>query len=182
MTTRHPRARSKFSVLTLVQDHYHTMRDYDTQRVRVSDYLAYLGLPLLAVLVGWWSEARANNVPEVLAAAAILTGLIFSAFSQGFDFSSKTAEKIHFANGRIASALADQLRANVSYAVLLGIVLTALLGVAALFTELDKPLAMAPTLVIIFLGTQMLMTIFMVLKRIRAIYVAFDNAKPERIP
>ncbi len=158
------------------------MRDYDTQRVMVSDYLVYLGLPLVAVGIGWWTGARANNVPEVLAAVAILTGLIFSAFSQGFDFRSKADEKLHSGNGHAAGELTNQLRANVSYAVLLGIVLTAFLGVAAMFGNTSKPLPMAPTMVMIFLGSQMLLTLFMVLKRIRAIYLAFNNAQPERIP
>jgi cytochrome bd-type quinol oxidase subunit 2 len=148
----------------------------------VSDYLVYVGVPAIAVGIGWWTGARANNVPEVLAAAAILTGLIFGAFSQGFDFSSKAAEKINSGNGHAAADLTDHLRANVSYTVLLGIVLTTLLGAAAMFGNTDKPLPVAPTLVIIFLSSQMLLTLFMILKRIRAIYMAFDNAQPERIP
>ncbi len=175
-------ARSKFSVIALVRDHYGTLRNYDTQRVMVSDYMVYVGVPLVAVGVGWWTGARANNVPEVLAAVAILTGLIFSAFSQGFDFSSKATEKLHSAHGRTAATLTHQLRANVSYAVLLGIVLTALLGIAAMFADTSNPLPRAVTAVLIFLGSQMLLTLFMILKRIRAIYVAFENAQPERIP
>lgn len=47
-------------------------------------------------------------------------------------------------NGRAAAELADQLRANVSYAVLLGVVLTALLGIAAMFGDTSRPLPVLP--------------------------------------
>lgn len=181
MTTRRPRGRSKYSLIALVRDHYDTLRDYDTQQIMLSDYLVCLGIPTVAAGVGWWTGARANHVPEVLAAVAILTGLIFSAFSQGFDLRGATS-KMNSDAARPTIHLIDQLRANVSYAVLLGIILTAILGCAAMFGDTDKPLPMAPSLVVIFLGTQMLLTIFMVLKRVRAVYVAFESSQTERIP
>lgn len=69
------------------------MRNHDTQQVMMGDYLVYVGMPLIAVGICWWTGARANHVPQVLAAVAILTGLVFSAFSQGLAFRSKVDDK-----------------------------------------------------------------------------------------
>lgn len=182
MTSRRPRTRSKFSPLALVWEHYATLRDYETGRVGLTDYLVYLGIPLLGVSIGWWTGAQANNVPEVLAASAIFTGLIFNVFVLLFDLTSKADSGTHSAHGQTAVDLVEQLRANVSYAVLVGIMLTGLLGIAAMFGDISRPLPPIPTLIVIFLGTQMLLTVFMILKRIRAIYVGFGKTQPERAP
>jgi hypothetical protein len=139
-------------------------------------------MPLAAAAVAWLRGVHAAHVPDVLAAAAILTGLIFNVFVLLFDLSDRAAEKADAAHIGVLNRLADELRANVSYAVMLGLVLTAVLGYLAMFTDTDKPVNSVVTAVIIFLGLQMFLTISMILKRIRAMYRAFSTIGPERMP
>lgn len=176
------RHHSKFSVWALVLDHYGTLRDARTGRRRVLDHVVYLGLPTAVAVAAGLGGAQASNIPEVLAAAAILTGLIFNVFVGLFDLTTRAADKAGAGNAATLIALADELRANVSYAVLLGLTLTAVLGYVAMFTDTDKPLDTTVTGIIIFLALQMLLTIFMILKRIRSLYLGFQTVRPERIP
>ncbi|WP_328442876.1 hypothetical protein [Amycolatopsis sp. NBC_00438] len=177
-----PRARGKFSSFALVSDHYRTLRDAETGRPRIRDYLTFVGLPLLLAALAWVRGAHAGHIPEVLAAVAILTGLIFNVFVLLFDLTMRAADKTDPAHQATLNQLTDELRANISYAVLLGLVLTAAFGGLAMFTDTSQPLPTSVTAVIVFLGVQMLLTVSMVLKRIRALYRAFRVVSPERIP
>jgi hypothetical protein len=140
------------------------------------------GLPLALAAFGWWRGARAQHIPEVLAAAAILTGLIFNVFVLLFDLTMRVEDKTDPAYRHRLNRLTDELRANISYAVLMGLVLTAILVGLAMFTDTSQPLALPVTAVGVFLSTQMLLTISMILKRIRALYRAFRVTGAEKVP
>ncbi|MBE1465421.1 hypothetical protein H4W33_004433 [Kibdelosporangium phytohabitans] len=88
-----PKRRGKFSSLTLVTDHYDTFRDAATGRRRLLDFVAYIGFPLTLSATTWACNARAGNIPELLAAAAILTGLIFNVFVLLFDLTMRATDK-----------------------------------------------------------------------------------------
>ncbi len=182
MTRDRPKARSKFSSWELIVDHYSTLRDANTGRIRLTDHLIYLGVPLALALLIWWRDIQAGHIPEVLAAAAILTGLIFNVFVLLFDLTARAADKQNLANKELVNKLAGEVRANVSYAVMLGLVLTAVLGGIAMFTDTSKPLPSAATAIIVFIGAQMFLTISMILKRIRSLYRAFRQTDTENIP
>ncbi len=174
--------RSKFSALALVQDHYDTLRNYQTGRPSPADYVVYLGTPALAAVASWSLDGRARNIPDVLTAVAVLTGLIFSVFVLIFDLTARAADTLEAESRELINRLADELRANVSYAVLVGIALTVVLGDIALFMDTDKPLGRIPTVLIVFGSVHLLLTIFMVLKRVRAMFRGFRLRQPERVP
>lgn len=174
--------RSKFSAVGLVQDHYETLRNYQTNRAKPGDYLVYLGIPTLVAVTSWFLGGQARNIPEVLAAVAILTGLIFNVFVLIFDLTARTADSLAGASRTLVSRLVDELRANVSYAVLVGLVLTVTLGGIAMFANTTDPLGRPATAAIVFAGTHMLLTVFMILKRVRATFRAFHQHATERIP
>lgn len=173
---------SKFSSFALVSDHYDTLRDAASGRVRVRDYLTFVGVPLALVLLVWLRGAHAGHVPEVLAAVAILTGLVFNVFVLLFDLTMRVEDKTDEAQKAALTKLTEELRANISYAVLLGLVLTAAFGGLAMFTDTSHALPTGITAAIVFVAVQMLLTISMILKRIRALYRAFRVSGPERIP
>ncbi|MEU0548409.1 hypothetical protein [Micromonospora sp. NPDC005979] len=173
---------SKFSALVLVQDHYNTLRNYSTKRSRPADYLIYLGLPALLAGLVWYLDGRARNVPDVLAAVAILTGLIFNVFVLIFDLTARAADTLPLGVREFVDQLADELRANVSYAVLVGILLTGLLGGLVMFTDVDKPLNRLATMMVVFACAHLLLTIFMILKRVRAMFRSFRLRREEPIP
>lgn len=57
-----------------------------------------------------------------------------------------------------------------SYAVLVGIVLTAILGTFVMFGSDGQPLPLTATMLVVFAASQMLLTIAMIVKRVRALY------------
>ncbi|UQS24043.1 hypothetical protein L1857_15000 [Amycolatopsis thermalba] len=142
----------------------------------------FLGVPVGLAAVVWIQGSQASHVPEVLAAVAILTGLIFNVFVLLFDLTMRATDKTDPAYQNLMNRLTDELRANISYAVLLGLVLTALLGWLALFTDTSQPLPTPISAVLVAIAVQMLLTISMILKRVRALYRAFRRVGPERIP
>jgi hypothetical protein len=75
-----------------------------------------------------------------------------------------------------------ELRANVSYAVLLGLVVSLLLGGIAMFMDTTRPLNRPVTTFLAFLGVHLLLTIFMVLKRTRAMFFALTSPEREKLP
>ncbi|MGH3628085.1 MAG: hypothetical protein ACRDRL_11690 [Sciscionella sp.] len=166
------RARSgKFSVLGLIEDHYNTLRHFGSGRRSPIDHLMLLGLPALAAVTSWSLGGRVRNVPEVLAATAILTGLIFTVFVLVFDLATRAAMTATEERRGLALQLADELRANVSYAVLMGLLLSALLGGLAMFTDAAKPLPRLLSAVIVYGGLHLLLSVFMILKRVRSMFV-----------
>jgi hypothetical protein len=176
--------RSKFSAWALVEDHYDTLRNYQTGRRRLADYVTYLGLPGAIAVAGWLLHGRARNIPDVLAAIAILTGLIFGVFVLVFDLTARAADALSDEDRGLALRLADELRANVSYAraARSGLEHAALLGGIAMFADTSKPLSRTVSAVITFFGLHLLLTIFMILKRTRAMFGALVRGGPERLP
>src|SRR5262245_61005395 len=165
--------RSKFSPLALVQEHYDTLRNYQTGRASAVDFVVLLGVPGGAAGASAALGGQARNIPEVLTAVAILTGLIFNVFVLIFDLTARAVDRLSGESRDLVRALGDELRANVSYAVLVGLTLTVILGGIAMFTDTASPLGRFVTAVVVFAGVHLLLTIFMVLKRVRAMFLAF---------
>ncbi|GAA4737507.1 hypothetical protein [Actinomycetospora chibensis] len=180
----HPRRRSssKFWPFAIAADHYRTFKDHGTGRWSVSDFVTYLGIPLAAVGVAAWFDARAQGLPQVLTAVSILTGLSFSLFTLVFTLSARAVDADDHGMQSLLLDLADQVRANVSYGALVGITLTALLGALVMFTDTTKPAGSVTTWLIIFLGVQMLLTIFMVIRRVRSLNDGLRANRRDRVP
>ena len=172
---------SKFSVAPLVRDHYRTLRNYQTGRTSITDLLSYLGIPTASAAASWGVGLHAENVDDVLTAIAIFTGLIFNVFVLIFDLTARAVDTCDPLRRREVEALADQLRANVSYAVLLGLLLSAVLGAAVMVTT-SKQLPVPMTAFIVFGSIQLLLTISMILKRVRSMFIALHLARREEIP
>lgn len=166
------RARSgKFSVFGLIEDHYNTLRHFGSGRRSPVDHLVFLGLLALAAAASWLLDGRVRNVPEILAATAILTGLVFAVFVLVFDLAARATTTAVDEKRGLALQLADELRANVSYAVLVGLLLSALLGGLAMFTDAARPLPRLLSAFLVYGGVHLLLSIFMILKRVRSMFV-----------
>ncbi|WP_041760122.1 hypothetical protein [Pseudonocardia dioxanivorans] len=167
-------------MVDLVVDHYATMRNHDTKRFGM-DLAVFLLVPAVVGGFTFVVGAQVRHLPEVLAATAIFTGLIFGVFVLMFDMTMRATDKSDPARGAMVIRLAAELRANISYAVLLGILLSGVLGGFVMFTDGDR---VPPSIsaLIVFGSLQLLLTIFMVLKRVRALYLAYPAAQRDRIP
>jgi hypothetical protein len=179
------KSRTKFSIISILADHYGTFKNYESNTINPVDYIVYVGLPLASAILLVIFKIRAQNAPDVLAAVAILTGLIFNAVLLISDLSARASEtKGARERDAITKQLAEELRANISYAVLLGLTLSALLGAISMFTDTSKSLNVWLTGAVVLLGLQLLLTILMILKRIRSLFRGFylDNEESERMP
>lgn len=174
--------RSKFSALALASDHYNTLRNFQSGRYSAADLAVHVGLPAALAVLAWLLGATARNIPDVLSAVAIFTGLIFNVFVLIFDLTARATDKLPAESRALVDRLADELRANVSYAVLVGIVFTAFLGGVTMFIDTDEPLGVAVTAFMIFVGVHMLLTVLMILKRVRAMFRSFRLRQSEIIP
>lgn len=181
MTQKRTR-RSKFSALALASDHYNTLKNFQSGRYSPADIAIQVGFPAALAVLSWLLGATARNIPDVLSAVAILTGLIFNVFVLIFDLTARATDNLPDDSRQLVDRLADELRANVSYAVLVGIVFTAILGGVTMFVDTDKPLGVVMTAFVIFVGVHMLLTVFMILKRVRAMFRSFRLRQAEIIP
>lgn len=176
-----PGTSSKFSPLDLIFDHYATLRNADTNRTSFVDLAVFLGVPVAVAVLPIALDAPAQNIAELLSASAIFTGLIFGVFVLMFDMTMRASDHSDPARRGPVLKLAGELRANISYAVLLGISLTGLLGGFVTFSDAEK-LPLPFTAVVVFGFLQLLFTVFMVLKRVRLLYLAYPAAQPDRVP
>lgn len=172
----------KFSAVALLKDHYLTFRNYQSGKFSPGDFIVYFGIPLAVAVFTFCIGGRARNIPEVLAAVAIFTGLIFNVFVLIFDLTARATDNLPDESRALVDRLADELRANVSYAVLVGIIFTALLGSISMFSDTSRPLGPIATALVVLAGTHMLLTIFMILKRVRAMFRSFRLRRAEIIP
>lgn len=177
--------KSKFSVLTLISDHYRTLYRYSpdaTGKLSLFEFFTFLGIPAFAALLVWWTKTSIQHVPEILGAVAILTGLTFNVFVLLFDLTMRAWDKsTGVITGPSAALLADELRANISYAVLLGLTLSAVLGGLAMFTDTAR-VGLPWSCLSVFLGAQLIMTLGMCLKRVRAMFRVLGKGDGEQIP
>jgi hypothetical protein len=173
----------KFSVASLVIDHYQTFCVYPGKRIKKSDYAIYVGLPLVVAVLIIIFKLRANNIPNILAAIAILTGLIFNAVLLLSDLSTRAIEAARGGpRGEDILRLAKELRSNISYAVLIGLLLSALLGGISMFSNVSKPVPYGITAIICAVGVQLLLTVGMILKRLRSLFGSFELDYEEQLP
>ena len=177
---RRPGTSSKFSVVDIVVDHYTTLKNLDTGKYAAADLIVFVGLPSAAAAATIYFGAPVRHMPEVLAATAVFTGLIFGAYVLMYDMTMRATDHTDPVRGTKVLQLAAELRANISYAVLVGISLTGLLGGFVMFTDGDLPVVASA--VFVFGAIQLLLTIFMVLRRVRALYRAYPAAQVDRIP
>lgn len=166
---------SKWSVRPLVINHLRTLVDQRTDKYRATDYLTFYGFPFLLGLVSYFTDFRLKGVEGLLSGVSVFTALLFGLLVHVFMLGLRVTDDPRVPKGGRTSKLVDQLVSNVAYAVLAGIMATAVLMVAVSTTEKDRPLSVAISAVVVALLVHLLLTIFMALKRTQAAYIAFRS-------
>lgn len=166
---------TKWSVRPLVTNHLRTLVDQRTDKYRVSDYLTFYGLPLAFGAASYFTEFRLRGVEGLLSGVSVFTALLFGLLVHVFTLGLRITDDPRVQNGSRTSKLVDQLVSNVAYAVLAGILATAVLMVAVSTTEKDRPLGVPISALVVALLLHLLLTIFMALKRTQAAYTAFRS-------
>lgn len=167
---------SKFSVMPLIGDHLGTLQDDRTRTWRWQDWAVLYGLPLAAAVPMAVYGVELQGIGEVVGGLSILAGFLFGLVIFVFQLRLQVTHDPRVApQGRLPRLL-DQLFANVSYAVLVGLV-TAAAAIAASATRSVNPATgdlMAVnrwwSAALVYLFAHLLLLLAMALRRTRAAY------------
>jgi hypothetical protein len=160
----------KWSVAGVVRDHARTLRDDRTRRYRVRDFLEFYGIPVGIGAAAYFTNFKLDGIEATIGGMAIFTALLFGLLVQVFTLRIRVADSTSLRADIDLGRLIDQLEANVSYTVLVGIALTATLVVIAAVAGTDDPAPVGPTAAVAALFSHFLLSSFMVLKRLRSAY------------
>ncbi len=159
---------SKWAVTDVVSDHYATFVDGNTGRPYLPDYAGMIGLPLALGVVLSVTGVTLSGVGELLSGVGVFTGGLFAMLLQLFGLAQRLADDTRLAGQRQLGRLIDELEANVSYSVLVGLVALGILMVAAATQGDDMSRAFSGATGAVLL--HLVLTTFMALKRTREVY------------
>ncbi|MER7174173.1 hypothetical protein [Streptomyces mesophilus] len=157
-------------LVPIVKDHFNTLRSHSTNRVLWGEVAFFYGLPMVVgvggAILGW----RVGGVGNILAAFAILAGLLFNLLVLLFDVAAKAAQGaggVGLQNVRLK--LAKHLQANVTYALLVALVSASILGVAS-GMGLERINRWASGVLLVLLA-HFTLTLLMIMRRIRSAFL-----------
>lgn len=161
---------SKWSVTDVVKDHYATFVDAGTGRPMVTDYLGMVAAPIAAGVLLAWRGVELRSLGDLLAGVGIFVAALFAAQMQTFALAQRLTDDPRLAGQRRLAQVLDELEANLSYAVLVGLAgLVVLMSAAALHDE-EHAASRWWTLAVAAILGHLLLTTFMALKRTRYVY------------
>jgi hypothetical protein len=129
-----------------------------------ADFVTFFVLPVAVGVALWLAGVRAPKPDPVLSAIAILTGLLFALIVMVFDQVKKEAAHPSPAAGNDPLEDSWQLLANVSWAILVSVLLLGSMYTTVLFTDGDLPPWLTGVVTALFL--HLMLTLLMVLKRV----------------
>ncbi|WP_328333009.1 hypothetical protein OHA70_15455 [Kribbella sp. NBC_00382] len=167
---------SKLTPTPLVTEHYRTLRDVRTGKLRRRDFATFLGLPVGLGVVSWLLGLRMPSVGDLVQGVAILTGLLFALVIFVFQLRIQVGSNLDQVRRDHVLLLIDELFSNVLYAVAAGLVATVVVVTAGMWAKPNaqgdaQPLDRWWTAVVVISCLHLLLTIAMCLKRTRAAYV-----------
>ena len=162
----------KIDVTRIVVAQIRTMKDNSTQKYSVPDLTLFYGLPVLlgaaGSYYGWKFNADVLNA--LLAAFSIFAGLLLNLLILVYTFSSQAEHPAALEQNRMA--LIKELHDNTAYSILVSIVLVVVTMITVAYLKMhEKPPETAFTGrwvsgAVIFLTTNFVLTLLMILKRI----------------
>jgi hypothetical protein len=160
----------KWSLTDVLRDHILTLRDERTQKLRVIDFIGFYGVPALGAGVAFLLNFQLKALEAAIGGMAIFTALLFGLLVQVFTLRIRVADSSSLRADIRLGRLIDQLEANVSYAVLVGITLTAVLVVTAGVEGVQDAASPVASAVAGGVFLHFLLSVAMVLKRLRSAY------------
>jgi hypothetical protein len=169
----------KINVSRIVVAQIRTLRNNATQAYSVSDLVLFFAFPILlagaGAYYGWKFNGEVLNA--LLAAFSIFAGLLLNLLILVYTLSSQTEHPPALAKARMN--LVKELHDNIAYSILVSIVIVVVSIVAVAHLNMhEKPgepafTAQWVTGLIIFLTTNFVLTLLMILKRI---YIMLNQA------
>ncbi|MDG4861146.1 hypothetical protein P8605_23725 [Streptomyces sp. T-3] len=157
-------------LIPIIKDHFNTLRSHSTNKVLWGEVVFFYGLPVAVGVGGSILGWEIGGVGNILAAFAILAGLLFNLLVLLFDVAAKAAQGVGGVSlQNVRLKLAKHLQANVTYALLVALVSASILGVAS-GMGLDKINRWASGILLILLA-HFTLTLLMIMRRIRSAFL-----------
>ncbi|MCX5267533.1 hypothetical protein [Streptomyces sp. NBC_00199] len=156
-------------LIPIVKDHFQTLRSHADNRILWGEIAFFVGAPILLGGAGIYLDWKLRGVDNILAAFAILAGLLFNLLVLLFDVATKAVSAGGSNAQNVRLKLAKHLQANVTYALLVALLAAGILGVASGMgmEKVNRWL----TGVLIVLLAHFTLTLLMVMRRIRAAFL-----------
>jgi uncharacterized membrane protein YhaH (DUF805 family) len=159
----------KWGIGDIAAAHFATYIDARTRRKRNSDYLAFIGFPLaLGICSGFlrnFGRFELHDVSKLVGGVGIFTGLLFGLLTNVFTLSLKLQRDEDLGDHEVAENI-KELFANVSWAVIVGLALVALLVACSSMTNPNDPIPWPWAAVLVTLFSHLILTVLMSLKRL----------------
>lgn len=157
-------------LIPIVKDHFNTLRSHSTNKIMWGEVVFFYGTPIALGGAGMALNWQIGGVDNILAAFAILTGLLFNLLVLLFDVAAKAAQGIEGTSPRnVRLKLAKHLQANVTYSLLVALIATSILGVSA-GMDIDKVNRWVSGALLILLANFTL-NLLMIMRRIRSAFL-----------
>lgn len=162
----------KINVLSIIARHVDTLRDYSTGDRSWPDLGLFFGLPLILAGLGFylrWGLAM-DALNALLAAFAIFAGLLLNLLILVYTFSSDTPHPTALA--KVRSTVIRELHDNIAYSVFISLIVVVLCLVAVARLDMSETHSVAVhtgrylTAAFMYLTTNFVLTLLMILKRI----------------
>ncbi|MFJ9373804.1 hypothetical protein [Streptomyces sp. NPDC101455] len=160
----------KWSVAKIAGAHFRTYWDASKDRPMASDYLTFIGVPLLlAVFAGAMTHLghfHLRDVSKLIGGMGVFTGLLFGLLTNVFTLSLRVRRDEGLDPEHEVVKQVRELFFNISWAVVVGCALITMLVVAAATHSTTSTLGSIWTGLLSFLILHLMLTILMALKRL----------------
>jgi energy-coupling factor transporter transmembrane protein EcfT len=159
----------KINIWQIVRSHLKTLRNHNTGKLGIDDYITFFILPFLgsSLLLFFSIKLNESAISIIITTLSILVGLLFNVIVIIFDIIKRDNTK------KVKNEILHQLLTNISY----GILISILIIVLTLITYFSNCYVnLISTWFVYFLLGNFFMTILMILKRM---YLLFLNELDE---
>ena len=165
---------SKIDVLPIVARHFETLRDHASGKRSAADLFIFFGVPLLASGAAFYYRITLTSdaLNAVLASFSIFAGLLLNLLLLVYARAGEDVKSDMFAAN--IKRFVRQLSENIEFAVLVSVfvVIFSLIATATLKRgpgpDVIPHASLTITVILVFLTTNFLLTLLMVLKRMQA--------------
>ncbi|MBW4716209.1 hypothetical protein [Saccharothrix obliqua] len=159
---------AKWSAARILRDHWKTLVDARTGKTRALDIVAFYGTSTLVGVTAFLGEFQLRGLEGVLSGVSIYTALLFGLLVHVFQLRIRMLDQPPATPEPVR--LIDELEANVSYTVFVGVLTTALLITTIALTPKDTPASVVLSAPASALLVHLILSLLLVLKRTRAAY------------
>jgi hypothetical protein len=177
----------KIDVTPILRDHIQTLRDYKTDKLSYSDLLLFFFLPIVLGGVAIWKDVqiRAIAATGLLTASALFVALLLNLLVMVLAFLRTTQGDPTDQSLQLRKTLLREITANLSFSILVALVLvaTALTALFGLGDDKDLKIGRAPTFLLITGASILVLNLLMILRRMYILILKeFDlHKRPKKV-